>query len=566
MGPLDGLGLRRNFTQYYKKIPAAWIIAQHTLTCLEPKLSLRRTDASHIFHGDISISHTLRLCQAHGVDVPDGHAIRSITTKGIRTLSDAGKWINNKSGKLTFAVSEDVATQTRWTPKAGEHWDNIATILRKMDTTWLFDGDPTLMMPRTQRQAEAEDYIRSLPSILSLPPSSLPHQNRTWGSDGSMIPATSGIGEDKSVTAAIMGPKTIVVRLSGRSLFILHGELIGLVMGLVLSDNETLNNKLFTDHLNSTRFIDDARTSINQENRLRGMNGRSYYRWIMDLVRRVRTEVIHTKAHTDQVDLHSLLNAEADHYASKAQVVVNSLHPAPIPTFFMDNYTFYRPKDGWIKLNIWTFIEFFVARSTSLKLQNGHHYRMATWLYDPRPPLAYPYTRATAAYSAVVQWYARSGQLPTAAGMRDKGQGDETRCRMGCNAIEDPHHVFVLCEAFEKLRDNASEELVKKTIRRIEATGLEEARFANLLKTAKLLFSDCPNTWPLHYSFYYLGHIPKLNAIVNQELFTSRLKFERFLHNVSCDWHMSAIRLASRIWGIVQKEMAKRRDLIDMRR
>ena len=102
-----------------------------------------------------------------------------VNCKGIQTLSDAGKWINNKSGKLTFAVSEDVATQTRWTPKAGDHWDNIATILKKMDMTWLFDGDPTLMMPRTQRQAEAEDYIRSLPSILSLPPSSLPHQNRT---------------------------------------------------------------------------------------------------------------------------------------------------------------------------------------------------------------------------------------------------------------------------------------------------------------------------------------------------------------------------------------------------
>ena len=80
------------------------------------------------------------------------------------------------------------------------------------------------------------------------------------------------------------------------------------------------------------------------------------------------------KAHTDQVNLHSLLNAEADHYASKAQVVVNSLHLALIPTFFMDNYTFYQPKDGWIELNIRRFIEFFVAQSTSLKLQNGHHY------------------------------------------------------------------------------------------------------------------------------------------------------------------------------------------------
>ena len=137
---------------------------------------------------------------------------------------------------------------------------------------------------------------------------------------------------------------------------------------------------------------------------------------------------------------------------------------------------------------------------------------------------------------------------------------------MGCNAIEDPHHVFVLCKAFGKLRDNATDELVKKTKRRIETTGLEEAQFTSLLNTAKFLFSDCPNTWPLHYSFYYLGHIPKLNALVNQDLFTSRLKLERFLHNVSSDWHMSTIRLASRIWGMVQKEMAKRRDLVIMRR
>jgi hypothetical protein len=177
-------------------------------------------------------------------------------------------------------------------------------------------------------------------------------------------------------------------------------------MGLVLSNNKTLNSRLFTDHLNSVCFIDDARTSINQGNHLEGMNRCSYYRWIMDLVRRVRTEVIHTKAHTNQVNLPALLNAEADHYASKAQTVVNSLHPAPVPTFFMDNFTFYRPKDGWIESNIRSFIEFFITQSMSLELENGRHYQMATWLYDPRPPPAYPYTRATAAYLAVVQWYA----------------------------------------------------------------------------------------------------------------------------------------------------------------
>jgi hypothetical protein len=77
-----------------------------------------------------------------------------------------------------------------------------------------------------------------------------------------MIPAMSRIGDDKSVTAAVTGPQTVVVRLRGKNTFILHRELVGLIIGLILSDNESLNNKFFTDHLNSVHFIDDARTCI----------------------------------------------------------------------------------------------------------------------------------------------------------------------------------------------------------------------------------------------------------------------------------------------------------------
>ena len=137
-----------------------------------------------------------------------------------------------------------------------------------------------------------------------------PYPTKTVYGDGSMIPATSGVGDDKSVT----GPQMIVVQLNGQNLFTLHGELIRLIMGLVLSNNDNQNNKLFTDHLNSVCLIDDTKTSINQENCLRNMNGCSYYRWIMDLVRRVWTEVIHMKAHMDQVNLFSSLNNKADHY------------------------------------------------------------------------------------------------------------------------------------------------------------------------------------------------------------------------------------------------------------
>jgi hypothetical protein len=52
-------------------------------------------------------------------------------------------------------------------------------------------------------------------------------------------------------------------------------------MALVLADPSP---QIYTDHLNSTMLIDDSLTAVNQERRLRSMNGRSYYRWILDLV------------------------------------------------------------------------------------------------------------------------------------------------------------------------------------------------------------------------------------------------------------------------------------------
>jgi hypothetical protein len=103
---------------------------------------------------------------------------------------------------------------------------------------------------------------------------------------------------------------------------------------------------------------------------------------------------------------------------------------------------------------------------------------------------------------------------------------------------------------------------VENTRWKIEVVGLEEAHFKCLLHTAKLIFSDCSVTWPLHYLFYYLRHIPKLGAHVDPNIFNNRLKCERFIHNISGDCHLAAIRLASHIWGKVQREMAKRRDTL----
>ena len=186
---------------------------------------------------------------------------------------------------------------------------------------------------------------------------------------------------------------------------------------------------------------------------------------------------------------------------------------------------------------------------------------MATWLYDHRTPPTYPYMRVTSAYTALVQLYARSGQLPTAEGMVQKGQGKDKSCRIGCKAIEDMHHIFVVCPEYAKLREEAKKEVAKRTQARIQAFNIEETCMSSLLQKAKSLFIDCRTTWPLHYSFYYLGHTPPIDSNVRDDIFASQIQRDRFIHNVKSDWHMSSIRLASRIYGRLQKEMARRQDV-----
>src|SRR6202044_3841297 len=119
------------------------------------------------------------------------------------------------------------------------------------------------------------------------------------------------------------------------------------------------------NHLDPAMLIDDSRTAVKQERRLRSMNGRSYYRWILDLVFRKSATVTYTKAHTNDTSLPASLNREADHYASSAQKSIMSIPIAPSPTFFMDPFTFHRQSDGWIESNIRYFVDHFIAKATA---------------------------------------------------------------------------------------------------------------------------------------------------------------------------------------------------------
>src|ERR1700683_3867480 len=115
---------------------------------------------------------------------------------------------------------------------------------------------------------------------------------------------------------------------------------------------------------------------------------------------------------------------------------------------------------------------------------------MDTCLYDSCPHPTYPYMKASSAYSALVQLYAWSGQLPTASGMKQKKNIEDSRCRYGGNAMETMDHVFIVCGRFKVLREEARGLILRKVEKRIVEFNMKESQAVGLLEAAKLFFHD----------------------------------------------------------------------------
>ncbi|KAJ7791368.1 hypothetical protein B0H14DRAFT_3567083, partial [Mycena olivaceomarginata] len=126
-----------------------------------------------------------------------------------------------------------------------------------------------------------------------------------------------------------------------------------------------------------------------------------------------------------------------------------------------------------------------------------------------------------------------------------------TCCRMGCDTIEDAHHIFVHCRRYDEWRASAAVELQKRPLTKLIEKGFEEVECINFLAEAKLLFTDKCSLWPLHYS----GHVPNFDLLPTRANL-SKLAFTRLAYHFSADWHTTSIRLAGRIWGNWQKETA----------
>lgn len=256
----------------------------------------------------------------------------------------------------------------------------------------------------------------------------------------------------------------------------------------------------------------------------------------------------YTPGHSHEKTTPTILNTEADHFATSTQKHPGQLPIALILTFFMDEYTFFTIDNGWIESNIKSFINTSLINAKVRKLSFGRHHQMASWLYDKRPPPKFIYTHAVSAYSAAVQLYARSGQLATASGLCQKKMLAHKLCWLGCKAIENPHHIFVECPVFQTLRHKTSQEILKVTERALEAAKKELHEFPGLHMAAESFLLDCNIIWPLTITQFYLGHVPPLECFIYQTSFSSMVMHDWVLHSIHSAWHVAAIRLTGQIY------------------
>lgn len=257
------------------------------------------------------------------------------------------------------------------------------------------------------------------------------------------------------------------------------------------------------------------------------------------------------------------MNAEADYYASKSHTIAPTLLTAPSPTFFMDPFTFYRSKNGWIESNVQDLMSNDAISQTQASLGYHRGNRMASWLYNPGPHPQYPYIRAVSAYSALVQLYARSGQLPTPDLNHSRGIGDSRLCCFGCRTPADTQHIFRECRHFDKIRSTARGTLIAAVTTKMEEAKLPdeaEPLKTRLLHIAESFFYNNNEIWLLHYTAFYLGHVPEFNSFVKAQYFTSEAKRNKFARELHSEFHLTGIRLAGRIFAEYRREMASQNE------
>jgi len=170
-------------------------------------LSLRLTDQSGIAEGDVLLSHVKNICNHQGSQVFKdimGVSLRALWLKGVRTLGDVGEWTIDLDGHIGL-TSHPRVLDRMWSAAAKSIWRQLASALgMKVQLDDFISGPVDLALLRQLREHWAEASIGSLAELCGHPLSKY-SDSSTWASDGSMLPVTAGVLDNKSVTGAVTG-------------------------------------------------------------------------------------------------------------------------------------------------------------------------------------------------------------------------------------------------------------------------------------------------------------------------------------------------------------------------
>ncbi len=553
--PLHGASLNTSFMRQQNGLPFQWRLAHDTMR--KNGLSIRNTDLSFLFHGDVSLRHLNRTLAPHLILPPQ--FITNLANAGLTHLFDiasfsidpfnptvlrlqphpnvlfqnattraqeqwlqTSQWLSTLTlkdlvnGFMAMEATDDVVRRRRRDDGCQTRIQIAGTddnLLRGAAATQGLDLEPLwfLGLPPRLRMQKAHDLINAYYAFSPHKPFPSSISPGIFASDASMLPAAPSFRHQRSVTlSSISHSSALAMNLDcfRTSAWVYHGETYGLIASTIHQYNLPpppshlpSSPSHYTDHLNSSRIIDSAIHLPPLSHQWSSLPGRSLYRWLLHLLQHSPPphhppNIIYTPAHTNSSSTPSTVNALADHLASGSQYLQLRPPPAPLPTFFMDSFMLYSPNDGYVETSISSYLPS-VLTST---LYSSPDFRPATTMllpfYDQHTPPEHPYLRASSAYSALVQLYARSDQLDTTYTRFRRFGNVSPMCVSGCDALETVHHVFVSCSAYHTFRQHATQSLITETSRILDSADVPLLVCRSFLQVIRRLFEDgpsCPN-------------------------------------------------------------------------
>jgi hypothetical protein len=363
-----------------------------------------------------------------------------------------------------------------------------------------------------------------------------------WAVDGSV--ERTAPHKSRKAGIAIIGPVNVRLRLKDEFATTMDAEGLAIVIAMMLDDILRKVQQI-PSHVRTTIFTDDIAMARRAQNAAAGTrepikiqeSSRHVKRWLqaMAWLYRDKVNVVHVKAHTDNEDLPSRMQAAADQAAKEAKESIDTIRVA---TMAMD---------------------IFAMKSSLTGITHGYTPEMVdiVWNHMAEPRVAagatdideyynpYYFKTCKSTFSTVTQLQIRSGQLPTGARNRARELKEDDipqHCRRCKHAygMADEAHVFVECRGSQKIigeQIKQAESIVTKYIN--SKKGSRDVLRDHLL-LAEALFRN-GSAWSTGKALYWRGLLPAN--------FAYETKY-RYLYNQLAGL---AVISTGRLWGYHQR-------------